>query len=159
MRLLTGYFEVVRLTGSVLCQTVLWECLWDTIDSFLCVRYYKVAEETESICPPKRHTCSTIQRDTDSDSRATLKWQVPLKKTSPSEQNWCRMQNLGRKMRQNSHWKCLKSKTVIWPIYWLHMVGWWKKLVIRIQSPSCFQYCFTNEKAGKLNSFSWRNVF
>ena len=34
-----------------------------------------------------------------------------------------------------------------------------KRLVIRIQSPSSFQPCLTNEKAGKLDSFSWRNVF
>lgn len=87
MRLLTGYFEVVRLTGSVLRRPVLWECLWDTIDSFPFVGYYKVAEEIESICPQKQHTCSRIQRDTDSDSRATLKWQIPLKQIWGSEQN------------------------------------------------------------------------
>ena len=44
------------------------------------------------------------------------------------------MQNLGHKMRQNSHWKCLKPKTVIWPFYWTQVLlqygrvmkkGWW----------------------------------
>lgn len=105
-----------------------------TIDSFLFVGHYKVAEETESICLPKQHTCSTIQRDTDLDSRATLEWQIALKQISRSEQNWCRMHNLGRKIRQNSHWICLKSKTVIWPFYWMQVLlqfgrvikkSWW----------------------------------
>ena len=42
-----GYYKVVRETGSVLCQTALWDCFGNAIASF--IGYYKVARETGSV--------------------------------------------------------------------------------------------------------------
>ena len=39
-----GYYKVARETGSVLCQTALWDCFGNAIASF--IGYYKVARET-----------------------------------------------------------------------------------------------------------------
>ena len=71
---------------------------------------------------------------------------------------WHWMQNLGRKLRQNSHWKCLKSKTVIWPFYWLQILLQYGRLIKKKLVISCF-HCLANETAGKLDSSSRRNVF
>ena len=49
----TGYYKVVRETGSVLCQTALWDC-FGSAASF--IGYYEVAQETGSVL----HQISTM---------------------------------------------------------------------------------------------------
>ena len=43
-----GYYKVARETRSVLCQTALWDCFGNAIASF--IGYYKVARETGGAC-------------------------------------------------------------------------------------------------------------